>query len=73
MTRYHSVNVKFSASLQNKLRSATISPLDVTLILSLNIIGYGETNVSHRLLLTDRQIASFCKTFANTSSTNITF
>ena len=51
----------------------SIIAIDVTLRLSLNIIGNGETNVSHRLLLIDRQIASFCKTFTNKSSTDITF
>ena len=30
-----------------------------------------ETNFSHKLLLTDRQVSHLCKTFANNLSTNI--
>ena len=34
------------------------------------IIG-NETNFPHKLLLTNRQVASLCKSFANHSSTDI--
>ena len=43
----------------------------MVLILSSNMIGRNETNFSHEYLLTDRQISSFRKSFANNSSINI--
>ena len=39
--------------------------------LSSNMIGDDETNVSHKLLLTDRQVESLRKAFAKKSSTDI--
>ena len=35
------------------------------------MIGDSETNFSRNLLLTDRQVASICKSFTNNSSTDI--
>ena len=35
------------------------------------MIGDNETNFPHKLLLTNRQVASLHKSFANHSSTNI--
>ena len=35
------------------------------------MIDTDETNFSHNLLLTDRQVASLCNVFANNSSNNI--
>ena len=35
------------------------------------MIGDNETNFPHKLLLTDRQVASYCKSFASHSSTDI--
>ena len=35
------------------------------------MIGDNETNVPHKLLLTNRQVANLCKAFANHSSTDI--
>ena len=45
----------------------------ITLNLSSNVVGdsNGETNFSHRLLLTNTQVSRLCKTFANNSSANI--
>ena len=34
------------------------------------MVGTHETNFSHNLLLTDRELSSFCKTFANNSLVN---
>ena len=44
--------------------------IEVVLRLSLNIIGDNETNFPHKVLLTDRQVASLRKAFTN-NSTNI--
>ena len=35
------------------------------------MIGNNETNFPHKWLLTDRQVASLCKSFANNSSADI--
>ena len=39
--------------------------------LSSNMIGNNKTNFPHKLLLTDRQISSLCKSFASHSSADI--
>ena len=46
---------------------------EVVLGLSSNMIGNSddEANFSHKLLLTNRQVANFCKVFANYLSTDI--
>ena len=46
---------------------------EVVLRLSSNMIGNSddEANFSHKLLLTNRQVANFCKVFANYLSTDI--
>ena len=69
MTQYNSLNVKLSNSQLNKLKSAIKN--EVVLRLSSNIIGDNETNFPHKLLLTDRQVSSLRKSFANNSSTDI--
>ena len=71
MTQYNSVNVKLSNSQLNKLKSAIKDETEVVLRLSSNIIGDNETNFPHKLLLTDRQVSSFRKSFANNSSAEI--
>ena len=38
---------------------------------SLNIVGEGETNFPHKLLLTNRQVENLLKAFAYKSSTDI--
>ena len=71
MTQYNSLNVKLSNSQLNKLKSATKNKLEVVIRLSSNIISNDETNFPHKLLLTDRQVSSLRKSFANNSSTDI--
>ena len=71
MTQYNGLNVKLSNSQLSKLKSAIKSESDVVLRLSSNTIGDNKTNFPHKLLLTNRQVANLCKTFANKSSTDI--
>ena len=71
MTQYNSLNVKLSNSQLNKLKSAIKNETEVVLKSSSNMIGDSETNFSRNLLLTDRQVASICKSFTNNSSTDI--
>ena len=75
MTQYNSLNVKLSNSQLNKLKSAIKNETDVVLRLSSNMIGNSgnNTNFPHELLLTDRQVASNRKAFANNLSTDIKF
>ena len=73
MTQYNSLNVKLSNSQLNKLKSAMKTESEIVLRSSPNMIGDNETNFSHQLLLTNRQISSICKAFTNHSSTNIKF
>ena len=73
MTQYNRVNVKLSTSQLNKLKSAIKNETDVVIRLSPNMIGDSndETNFPHELLLTDRQVSSIRKAFANNSSADI--
>ena len=71
MTRYNSLNVKLSNSQINKIKSAIKTETRVVLRLSLNIVSDGETNFSHKLLLTDRQVQDLRKAFVNKLSTDI--
>ena len=73
MTQYNSLNVKLSNSQLNKLKSAIKNETDVVLRLSSNMIGNSdnETNFPHKLLLTNRQVTSLRKAFANCTSTDI--
>ena len=71
MTQYNSLNVKLSNSQLNKLKSAIKNETEVVLRLSSNIIGDNETNFPHKLLLTNRQVASLRKSFESISSTGI--
>ena len=71
MTQYYSLNVKLSNSQLNKLKSAIKNETEVVLRLSSNIIDDNETNFLHKLLLTDRQVASLQKSFASHSSADI--
>ena len=59
MTQYNSLKGKLSNSELNKLKSAIKNETEVVLRLSTHMIGNNETNFSHELLLTDRQISSF--------------
>ena len=65
MTQYNSLNVKLSNSQLDKLKSAIKNETEVVLRLSSNMIGDDETNFPHKLLLTNRQVASLHKAFAN--------
>ena len=71
MTQYKSLKVKLSNSQLNKLNSAIKNETGVVLTLPLNIVGDDETNLPHKLLLTNRHVENLLKTFANKSSTDI--
>ena len=75
MTQYNRVNVKLSTSQLNKLKSAIKNENDVVIRLSLNMIGDSNDkgNFPHELLLTNRQVSSIRKAFANDSSVDIKF
>ena len=64
MIQCNTVNVSLWNSQLNKLKSATKYTTDVTLWLSSNIFGDGETNFPHKLLLTGSQH----KIFQNTTT-----
>ena len=67
MTQCNSLNVKLSNSQLNKLKSAIKNETDMILRLSSNVIAHSddESNFSHKLLLTNRQVAYLRKAFAN--------
>ena len=71
MTQYNSLNVKLSNSQLNKWKCAIKNETEVLLILSSNMIGNNETNFTHKLLLTEKQVSSLRKSFANNSSADI--
>ena len=75
MTQYNRLNVKLSNSQLNKLKSAIKNETEVVIKLSPNMIGDSndETDFPHELLLTDRQVFSVRKAFANNSSADIKF
>ena len=67
MTKYNNLNVKLSNSQLNKLKSAIKNETAIILRMSSNMIGNSddETIFLHKLLLTNRQVASPPKSFAN--------
>ena len=69
--QYNSLNVKLLNSQPYKLKSAIKNTTEVVLRLSSSMIGDDETNIPHKLLLTNRQVANLCKAFADKSSTDI--
>ena len=71
MAQCNNLNVKLSDSHVNKLKSAIKNKSEVALRLSSNMIGNGETNFPHKLLLTNRQISNLRKAFTDKSSTGI--
>ena len=75
MTQYNSLNVKLSNSQINQLKSAIKNGTDVALRLSSNMVNNSnnETNFPHKLLLTNRQMLSLRKAFANHTSVDIKF
>ena len=75
MTQYNRLNTKLSNSQLNKLKSAIWNENEVVTRLSPNMIGESndQTNFPHELLLTDRQVPSIRKAFANNSPADIKF
>ena len=73
MSQYSSLNENLSNSQLNKLNAAIKNGTDVLFRLSSNMIGNSnnETNFPHKLLLTNRQILSLRKIFANHTSVDI--
>ena len=71
MTHYNSLNVKLSNSQLNKLKSAIKNETEVVLRLSSNMIGHNETNLPHKLLLTNRPVANLRKAFADQLSADM--
>ena len=73
MIQYNSLNAKLSTSQLNKLKSAIKNKTEAVLRLSSNMIANSddETDFPHKLLLTNGQVANFCKAFANNSSADI--
>ena len=67
------MNVKLSNLQLNKLNSAIKNETDVALRLSSNMIGNSdvETNIPHKLLLTNRQVANLRRAFAKHTSTDV--
>ena len=67
------MNVKLSNSELNKLKSAKKNGTDVLLRLSSSMVGNSndEVNFPHKLLLTNRQILSLRKAFANHTSVDV--
>ena len=75
MTKYNTLNVKFSNSQINKSKWGRKNGVEVTLHISSSLIGNSsyETNFPHKLLLTDAQVLRILKAFANGSSVNMKF
>ena len=75
MTQFKRLNVKLSNSQLNKLKCVIKNETEVVIRLSPNMIGDSndEVNFPHELLLTDRQVSSIRKAFANNSSVDIKF
>ena len=75
MTQYNRVNVKLSTSQLNRLKSAIKNENDVVIRLSPSMIADSndKANFLHELLLTNRQVSSIRKAFANNSSVDIKF
>ena len=65
MTQYNRLNTKLSNSQLNKLKSAIKNENEV--------VTKDKGNFPHELLLTDRQVSSIRKAFANNSSVDIKF
>ena len=67
MTQYNRLNVKLSNSQLTKLKSAIKNETDVVIRLSPNMIGDSNdiANFMYELLVTERQISSTRKAFAN--------
>ena len=75
MTQCNRLNTKLSNSQLNKSKSAIKNENDVAIRLSPSMIGDSDdkSNFPHELLLTNRQVPSIRKAFANNSSVDIKF
>ena len=73
MTWYNTLSAKFSNSQRNKLNSGMKNGTEVTLKLSSKLIWNSnyETNFTHKLLLTDTQVANIRKALKNGSLATI--
>ena len=73
MTQNNTLNVKLSNSQLNKLKSETKNGTKVVLKISSNVVGDSndENNFLHSLLLTNTQVSTPRKAFANDSSANM--
>ena len=69
MTHYNTLNAKLSNLQLNELKSEIKNGTEITLKISLNVIGSFNdvNNFPHKLLLTNTQVSKFRKTFANNS------
>ena len=67
MTQYNTLNVKLSNSQLKKLKFWIINGDEVTLKISLNVVGdpNDENNFPHKSLLSNTQVLWLCKAFAN--------
>ena len=72
MTPYNTLNVTFSNSQLNNLKSGIKHDTDLTLTLPSNVTGdsNNENNFPHQLSLTNKQASRLCKAFGNGSSAN---
>ena len=70
MNQCNTLNVTFSNSILNKLKSGIKIGAEVTLNLSSNEISDStdENNFLHKLRLTNTQVLRLCKSFGNCSS-----
>ena len=75
MTQFNRFNVKLTNWQLKKLKSPIKNEIEVVIRLSPNMIGDSndEDNFPHELLLTDKQVASIHKAFANNWSVDIKF
>ena len=73
MTQYNTLNITFSTSQLNKLKSGIKNGTEVTLKILSNVVrdSNDEKNFLHRLLLTNTQVSKLPKAFANNSSANV--
>ena len=73
MIQYNTLNVKLSNSQLKKLKSRIKNGTEVTSKIYSNVVGdsNNENNFPHNMLLTNVQVSSLRKAFANNSSANI--
>ena len=73
MTQCNTLNVNLFYSKLNKLKLGIKNGTEVTLKISLNVLGdsNNENNFPHKLLLNTTQFSRFNKVFLNASSANI--